>query len=504
MQRSLFIKLAIIAGICLLLAIGLSMIDGMIVERQNYAQSVQIDIAKQHVNEQVITTPFILSNNMLSASIHATSCQNHHVNDMQDQDKNQGNDGQSFTSQAMPKTARAMAGNGDVNSYCDEPLTTKITPYFATQTVIEQSLKVNDDVYSRSVYAITSYKGDILITQQYQLPNHPITTAKITADDAVLVIPISDIRGVADLPTVMINGKKMIANFAKQHRLGMENYLEVPLTESIMATGQLQVSIKMPVLGLSRMRLEPLGDNVVFKMQADWSSPLFIGTALPVDKTINSQGFKAIWQNQSIASKNTQTLSNCLQQGEQNCQLVSNRIATQTAQTIAYQDEHDKQGYQSVLSSFGVDFATPNDIYRQTERALKYGLLIVFISFGSFFLFEVTKSLRIHPIQYVLVGAALVVFYMLLLPLAEQMLFWQAYLIAATACVSLITWYAFYVLHQWRRALVFGAILSSQYVAFYLLLTLDGFNLLVGAIMCFVLIAVVMYLTRHVDWYKIA
>lgn len=517
MQRSLFIKLSIIAGICLLLAIGLSMIDTLITERQNYAQTVQSEIAEQHVGEQVITTPFIISRNM-STNPNAIGCQSTvPATAVPSNVSSASNDGQL----PMPSTHNHNATANDPhattnNATCNEQTTT--TPYFATQTLVEQALTVSDDAYSRSIYAITSYKGDINITQQYQLPNlsesgqpnsnQPSATAdgnmSLSADETVLIIPISDIRGVADLPTVTINGKTMTANFAKQSRLGMDNYIEVPLNDSVMSKEQLQVSIKMPLLGLSRMRLEPLGDNVILKTQANWSSPLFIGTALPIDKTINASSFHATWKNQSIANKNTHTLRDCLQQSSQHCHLQSTYEALQIAQLNTHRNEQDDRSYQALLASFGVDFAKPNDIYHQTERSLKYGLLIVFISFGSFFLFEVTKSLRIHPIQYVLVGAALVVFYMLLLPLAEQVLFWQAYLIAATACVSLITWYAFYVLHQWDRALVFGVILSSQYVAFYLLLTLDGLNLLIGAIMCFVLIAVVMYLTRHIDWYEVA
>lgn len=552
MQRTLFIKLSIIAGICLLLAIGLSMIDTLITERQNYAQTVQSEIAEQHVGEQVITTPFIISRST-SASLtnpnspNAVGCQPANLSITPPTATASGIAASSTT---IPSNASSTSDDGQLpmpsthnatanvphattdNTACNQRTTT--TPYFATQTLVEQALTVSDDAYSRSVYAITSYKGDIHISQQYQLPspsvtgqpnsNQPSATANANvaspADEMVLIIPVSDIRGVADLPTVTINGKTVTANFAKTNRLGMDDYIEVPLSQSVMAQAKpqdklqakLQVDIKMPLLGLSRMRLEPLGDNVILKTQANWSSPLFIGTALPVDKNIDASGFHATWQNQSIANKNTHILSDCLQQSSKQspqqpsnqCHLQSTYETLQTAQLNTHRNEQGDRNYQALLASFGVDFAKPNDIYHQTERALKYGLLIVFISFGSFFLFEVTKSLRIHPIQYVLVGAALVVFYMLLLPLAEQVLFWQAYLIAAIACVSLISWYAFYVLHQWDRAAVFGVILSSQYVAFYLLLTLDGLNLLIGAVMCFVLIAVVMYLTRHVDWYNVA
>ena len=156
------------------------------------------------------------------------------------------------------------------------------------------------------------------------------------------------------------------------------------------------------------------------------------------------------------------------------------------------------------LNSFGVSFAEPNDVYLQTERTMKYALLLILVSFGTFFLFEVIKSSRIHPIQYLLVGCALFVFYVLLLPLAEQIVFWKAYAIAASACVGLIGWYTYYVLGGVKRAAIFTVTLAGLYAAFFGILTTEDMNLLLGAVFCFVLLACVMVMTRKIDWYKIA
>ena len=170
---------------------------------------------------------------------------------------------------------------------------------------------------------------------------------------------------------------------------------------------------------------------------------------------------------------------------------------------IAYSTNHGNLN--SVrLNSFGVSFAEPNDVYLQTERTMKYALLLILISFGTFFLFEVIKSSRIHPIQYLLVGCALLTFYVLLLPLAEQIAFWQAYAIAGSSCVGLIGWYTYYVLGGVRRAVIFTAILAGLYAAFYGILTTEDLNLLLGAVFCFILLACVMIMTRKIDWYKIA
>lgn len=141
--------------------------------------------------------------------------------------------------------------------------------------------------------------------------------------------------------------------------------------------------------------------------------------------------------------------------------------------------------------------------YRVVLRCAKYGLLFIILTFGVFFLFEVLHDLRIHPMQYLLVGAALCLFYMLLLSFTEVIGFETAYLIAAVACVGLITWYVRYVLRTDRRAIVMGALLSVGYVTMFILLQTEKYTLVIGSVLLFVALATVMYITRHVDWYAL-
>jgi inner membrane protein len=129
--------------------------------------------------------------------------------------------------------------------------------------------------------------------------------------------------------------------------------------------------------------------------------------------------------------------------------------------------------------------------------------VIIIITFGCFFLFEVLKSLRIHPIQYSLVAIAQGLFFVLLLSISEYYAFAWAYFVAGVACVGLMTWYLFYVMKGFKAAALFGVILSSLYAVMYLLLQSSGKTFLIGSIISFVLLAVVMFLTRHIDWYQI-
>ena len=139
----------------------------------------------------------------------------------------------------------------------------------------------------------------------------------------------------------------------------------------------------------------------------------------------------------------------------------------------------------------------------QTGRALKYGLLFVLLTFSAFFLFELIKGLRIHPMQYALVGCALAVFYLLLLALSEHMAFAEAYTIAAAACVGLQAFYLAHVFGGWLRAAGFSAMLGLLYGALFGILRSEDHALLLGALLIFAVLSAVMALTRRLDWYRV-
>ena len=161
----------------------------------------------------------------------------------------------------------------------------------------------------------------------------------------------------------------------------------------------------------------------------------------------------------------------------------------------------DRMDYASAVT---VSRATDvvND-YRMIARSIKYGMLLVGFTFGVFFLYEVLHELRIHPMQYLLVGMALSVFYLLLLSFAEQIGFTPAYAIASVACISLIVWYVRYVVDTDGAVLLIGGLLTSGYGIMFVLLRMPTYSLLLGSLMVFFALFAVMYLTRHVNWYAL-
>ncbi|MGM8885576.1 cell envelope integrity protein CreD [Psychrobacter sp. 1U2] len=520
MQKTLFIKLSIIVSLCVIFAIGLTMFSAVITERQYYANSVVREIADQHVNPQEIITPFII----------------------------------------IPVTTTPKCtSTADKANKCAAAFTTMKT-VFAAQTSAAQDLAVTTDTYQRGIYHATSYSGDISFEQDYKLrtgatslktndaaelentltvADNTLSSTKKTIthwDQAKLIIPVSDLRGVPALPTVTVDKQTLKATYPNISMLNGLSYVEVALPQNVIAQlkanattasitadnrlnadKNIKINIDLPLSGISNLSTAPTGSNFDLSMQSNWHAPNFIGKALPNTKDFSAEGFTALWQNQYLTVANNQYLSQCLSTANNSCtvdsraRLDSGNHADYEAAAVVVQEAAGSIGstnhgnLNSVrLNSFGVSFAEPNDVYLQTERTMKYALLLILISFGTFFLFEVIKSSRIHPIQYLLVGCALLTFYVLLLPLAEQIAFWQAYAIAGSACVGLIGWYTYYVLGSVKRAVIFTAILAGLYAAFYGILTVEDLNLLLGAVFCFILLACVMVMTRKIDWYKIA
>lgn len=558
MQKTLLTKLTIIVGLCVIFVVGLMMFRTVITERQYYAQSVVKEIAQQHVNPQEVITPFIIIPTTITPEC-------------------------------------SIVGEIDV-AKCKSAYSSMLT-VFANKTSATQDLEVSTDTYRRGIYHATSYNGALKFDQSYTLSqtlqrliddnnsantdfkavstadtstNAITKTAKPEKTDihwnaAKLIIPVSDLRGVATLPTVTIDKQAIKATYPQTAMLNGLSYVEVPLTKDILyrltttASQQektnlaaenlnnnplntqnsnvqapskqeldnkqsdnsrhqtVNIVVDLPLSGISTLNTVPTGQNFELSMRSNWHAPNFIGKALPNAKTVTSKGFEAQWQNQYLTIANNQRLSQCVSIANDQCRVTSSAVLdigdqsgandaiTAIEGTITAEGDTVSNSDRNVrLSSFGVSFAEPNDVYLQTERTMKYALLLILVSFGTFFLFEVLKSSRIHPIQYLLVGCALLCFYVLLLPLAEQIVFWQAYAIAASACVGLIGWYTYYVLDGIKRASIFTTILGGLYAAFYGILTTEDLNLLLGAIFCFVLLACVMVMTRKIDWYKIA
>ena len=225
--------------------------------------------------------------------------------------------------------------------------------------------------------------------------------------------------------------------------------------------GQVAFSIDLELAGSEAFSLAPLGADASIALRADWPHPSFQGRFLPASHDIRADGFNARWKISRLAS----------------------------------------QGMGDAGAS--VSFIEPVSLYQQLERASKYGFLFIGLTFAAFLVFELLRRLAIHPVQYLLVGLALAMFFLLLTALSEHVDFALAYAAATAACVGLITTYLVWALKSARIALAFGAALASLYAMLYALLKAEDYSLLGGALLLFGLLAAVMLATRRVEWYEL-
>ena len=297
----------------------------------------------------------------------------------------------------------------------------------------------------------------------------PLTQGIVVWGEPYLELSVADVRGIVGTPRVLVNGVAETMLQGAPETTGWQPNLHVPLRGMSVQKGHTNFVLELNLAGTETLGIAPVGDSNHLEIQSSWKSPLFDGQFLPRTREVGSGGFQAVWDVSSLAS-GTQV------------QLETNPVKT--------------------IDLIDVGLTTLVDPYTLSNRAVKYGILYVVLTFGGFLMFELIQQLPIHPVQYLLVGLGLTIFFLLLVSFSEHIAFGIAYLIASVACIGLLTFYLSYVLRSVERGLGFGAILTTLYAAIYGLLISEDNALVLGSSMLFCLLAVVMYVTRKVDWYR--
>ncbi len=352
----------------------------------------------------------------------------------------------------------------------------KDTAYASYLLLLPENLSVNSKIIPeqrpRSIYKVLLYKSNITATGDFviTLPKN-IGVANLQLADAKICVGLSDFKGIEERVAINVGG----TNYELTPGLPVNDIdsagLSAPinLTTSVIGTS-LQFNVNMKLKGSERLYFTPLAGNSNFTMQSNWNSPSFDGNVLPSERTVNDSGFVAKWAFNKASLPFSTTLTDF--------KLDKNNLA------------------------FGVVMVQPADQYAKTSRSVKYAILIIGLTFALFFIIELLQKKALHPVQYVLVGLALVIFYTLLLSISEFILFDYAYLIAATATVLLIMFYAKGHFQNWKTAGIFGSVLSGLYGFIFTLIRLEDTALLVGSIGLFIVLALVMYASRKINWYN--
>jgi len=299
--------------------------------------------------------------------------------------------------------------------------------------------------------------------------------AVYTFEEAFLAVGISDIRGIENALKLELGSQRLeFAPGTQVSFLGAGVHVPLPAQDS-KNPAPLDFAFDLRLQGTEQLQVLPVGKTSSVSLAANWPHPSFVGNFLPAKREINDQGFSADWQTSFFSTNLQEAMERCV---AGDCDALNGR-------------------------SFGVSFIDPVDQYLKSDRAIKYALLFIVLTFAGFFLFEVLKSLAVHPVQYALVGVALAFFYLLLLSLSEHIGFALAYLLSASGCVLFIGFYVSHVLRSARHGLSFSAGLAALYGLLYGLLSAEDYALLMGSLMLFGLLGVFMVLTRKLDWYGI-
>jgi len=326
------------------------------------------------------------------------------------------------------------------------------------------------EIRYRGIYEVIVYTSRLTITGYFDQPdfsNWKLSEDQILLDETIISYGISDMRGINEAISFEINGQQ----YEAIPGLPTNDITYSGISSNILKLDQEQNSFKLiiDINGSQELNFIPAGKITNVKLQSNWKDPSFSGSFLPDKRTVDNKGFNAEWLVFEL-----------------------NRNYPQRWLNNAYQ-VHE--------SEFGVSLLFGVDLYQKSERSAKYAIMFLALTFLIFILSEITNKKSIHPIQYLLIGMALCVFYTLLISLAEQIGFNWAYLTASASVVILITIYTASILKS-RKVTAFVAFaLIILYVFLYTILQLQDYSLLMGSIGLFIVIAITMYLSRKIDWY---
>lgn len=440
MTRTLGFKLGAIALLILLLLIPLLMIDGLIDERQQARDGVLANIAQSSSYSQQVTGPILVV--------------------------------------PYRRVIREWKTNEKTGQrYLDE--SEEHSRLFFLPERLRLVGEVDTELRARGIYQARLYKSDSRISGQFVLPaNYGIGEglADYRFEAPFLAVGISDIRGISNALKLELNGR----SFDFQPGSGdpvLPGGVHVPLPN--LQAGEVQnldFGFDLKLQGTESLSITPVGRDSQVELKSGWPHPSFVGEFLPAEREVRDDGFSARWQTSFFATDMEAALASCAY--AERCEDFNGKV-------------------------FGVSFVDPVDQYLKTDRAIKYALLFICLTFAGFFLVEVLKRLAVHPVQYALVGLALAFFYLLLLSLSEHLEFALAYSLSAAACVLLVGFYVSHVLHSWARGAGFTAGLAALYGMLYGLLSAEDYALLMGSLLVFGLLACVMVLTRKLDWYGV-
>ena len=343
--------------------------------------------------------------------------------------------------------------------------------------ILPQTLSITGEIAPekrhRSLFETVVYDAILNLSGDFRIPQAAllnIESGNILWDKASLSVGITDMRGIEN--KIDINFNEAVYNTNPGLKTADIAPAGVSTQVDLSAPGDTKsFSFKLNLKGSDEIAFIPVGETNTVNIKSKWSSPSFDGAFLPDKSEIKKDGFSAGWK-----------------------VLHLNRN---------YPQFWEGSQYEVCSSSFGVKLILTADIYQKSMRLAKYAVMFLFFTFASFFFSEIINKQKIHPIQYILIGIAILIFYTLVLSLSEHMGFNLAYILSAVSVTLIISGYAKAIVESKQFAIMIMGVLAVLYGYLYIVLQLEEYSLLMGSIGLLVIIAAVMFMTRKINWYKI-
>ena len=359
---------------------------------------------------------------------------------------------------------------------------------------IELTSSVRPEVRKRSIYQAVVYGAQMTGKARFAFPPDLARTgvdpSQMDMSRAELRFGLSDPRGLGANPQVKVDGQplRLQPGGGSSGGRGFFAWLDA----NGLNARPIGVEFAFDLRGNEALSLAPQAGDTRWTVRSSWPSPSFGGEFLPANRSVTEKGFTAVYRignlalGRSLVSTGDAGATNVIER-------VSPPSRTNYATTAPAADTGPVQTAQ-------ISLIQPVDPYSQVNRATKYGFLFIGFTFLALLMFDVIGGVRVSAVEYLLMGAALVLFFVLLLAFAEVIGFTFAYVVASAAIAGLNTAYSAAVLSSWGRAGFIGGLLVGLYAVLYILLSLEAFSLLIGSLLLFAALAGVMYATRRIDW----
>ena len=464
-ERSPGMKLLFVAIIAAILTIPLMLVYALVYDRQDQSQTAQTSIAAGWGGPQVIAGPVIV------VPFRITQTQNEQVGD------------------------RTVTRTVEVEKLLYiSPVENRAT------TAISPREK------QKSIYKSVLYQADVRGIARFALPGDierfGVTRERLLWDRAELRMGASDARGLTDGGSLKLNGQPLQLQPGKGPAAsgGQGFFAFLPWN----GEGAIQIDYTFGLRGSGSLSLVPRGGSTRWTVKSPWTSPSFGGAFLPDRPQVNDKGFTADYTIDKLALGQAPVMME-----DPGLPSIDSGSGVNYASTVAMESAPSARdtasgGASEVIGAparaVTVGLVEPVNLYSKVDRAVKYGFLFIGFTFLAFFLFDVVGGARVAAAEYLLTGAGLVLFFVLLLAFSEVVGFTAAYLLASAAVIGLLTAYSAAVLKSWKRARFMAALLVGLYALLFVLLNLEAWSLLIGSVLLFVALAGVMYATRNMDW----